>query len=339
MTIRARDLARSIKVRSGAIRQGRLTLYGIMRDEMFFLPAFLSHHRELGVEQFLIVDDGSKDGTDAYLREQDDVVVLETPHRFKDPVTVPGLAGFPRKERAGVALKELVAKRFLYGEVALYLDADEFLILPDELKLADLVSYMRNKRRAGIAASVVEFFPKSLPEPRPETQHQRLADLIADYGWFEPEPLVQLRNWTGPKTINASKSSRLYQAYLSDSDGSAQIPPSTPRLKTPLVHHRWGVRRFGSHRITAVPDPECLLTVAHFVWTHQTRAKIERARKWRAHRGGGQKYEWLSELVETIGKGDGSLLSPVSQQYQIYRQLLAARLMRIPDELLRQKSN
>ena len=54
-----------------------------MRNEMLRLPHFLDHHRKLGINHFLIVDNGSEDGTRDYLAGQPDVSLWSTDHSYR----------------------------------------------------------------------------------------------------------------------------------------------------------------------------------------------------------------------------------------------------------------
>ncbi len=58
-----RDFANPFRVVHGTLRDARASAFAIVKDEMFYLPSFLDHHRRLGVDQFVILDDQSSDGT------------------------------------------------------------------------------------------------------------------------------------------------------------------------------------------------------------------------------------------------------------------------------------
>ena len=45
------------------------TLLAILKNEIYFLPAFLNHYRRLGVQRFVFLDDRSDDGSFEYLLE------------------------------------------------------------------------------------------------------------------------------------------------------------------------------------------------------------------------------------------------------------------------------
>ena len=55
-----------------------ILLFLTMRNERVRLPYFLEYYRKLGVDHFLIVDNGSDDGTREYLAEQPDVSLWTT---------------------------------------------------------------------------------------------------------------------------------------------------------------------------------------------------------------------------------------------------------------------
>ena len=74
---------------------------------MFFLAAFLDHYRRLGVDQFLILDDSSSDGTREFLSAQADCLVLSSDLGFGDPVAAGGEGG-ARTTRAGTLLKRII---------------------------------------------------------------------------------------------------------------------------------------------------------------------------------------------------------------------------------------
>ncbi len=67
--------------RTRALRRGDVLAIAVMRDEMRRLPHWMDHYRRLGVAQFLLVDNGSRDGTREFLADQADVSLWSTAAR------------------------------------------------------------------------------------------------------------------------------------------------------------------------------------------------------------------------------------------------------------------
>lgn len=324
-TISKPDFLRSLRIESGTFDGDALTLYTVMRDEAFFVPAFLDHHRGIGVEQFLILDDGSEDGTGELLAAQPDVVRLSCPHRYGEELDLRG-RWLTRRRRAGIAFKELAPDRFFRGRWALYVDADEFLLLPPGVHaLREVVARLDAGRAACCAASVVETFPEDLGGLAPHPPARTLRDLLARYPLIEPHPVLASRRGRQARYAGPSKTDMLYERHgVPGSAGSA-------RYKTPLVRHAWPTRRRGSHKANRAPSPGVMLTMLHFVFTADFRAKIERARAWKAHVGGAASYDRYDALLAAMERGDARFASRTSVPLRDAGQLVASGLMRWPD--------
>ena len=53
-------------------RPGEVRACMVVRNESLRLPSTLAHYRQLGVDRFLVIDNGSDDGTLEFLRGQPD---------------------------------------------------------------------------------------------------------------------------------------------------------------------------------------------------------------------------------------------------------------------------
>lgn len=80
----AEESLRSVVQVKGVANKGGLTLFLVARNESDRLPAFVDHYRRLGVEQFVIVDNGSSDATQELLGREPDVELYYTDASFKD---------------------------------------------------------------------------------------------------------------------------------------------------------------------------------------------------------------------------------------------------------------
>lgn len=85
----------------------------VEKNSLTYMKYFIPYYRELGVGHFIFIDNGSSDGTEAFLQEQGDVTLYTAPYPFEN------------HRKAGwllQALQEAGTARWY-----LRLDADEFL--------------------------------------------------------------------------------------------------------------------------------------------------------------------------------------------------------------------
>lgn len=75
--LRGRELT-ARRNRTGEIKPRDILLFCTLRNERIRLPWFLKYYRDLGVQHFLFVDNGSADGSAEYLADQPDVSLWHT---------------------------------------------------------------------------------------------------------------------------------------------------------------------------------------------------------------------------------------------------------------------
>ncbi|WP_299792774.1 glycosyltransferase family 2 protein [uncultured Marivita sp.] len=327
----------------GQVDQNKLTLFSVMKNEIDFLPAWLEHHRGIGFEQFLIFDDASNDGTHDYLANEPDVVVITSELGYGDEILFLDPDGSSKELRFGVYSKIAAPHLFFDGSYVAYLDADEFLLLPPGVtSISDVISRLQLTKAPAAIASVVEFFPRDTAAFS-KVMPKSFPDLLLAYPWFEPDPLLELEPGKHPVLIGQSKSEQLFEKfkiYPNANRGrwdwlkllfkAKRQPkmPSSPRRKTPVVLRDSRSRMIGSHRSNLPPSSDVMLTVAHFVFTAQFAAKIERAKEWGAHANGGRKYHYYARLLEAMKGVPDGFMSERSERYHGPDQLLACGLMR-----------
>lgn len=89
------------------------TLLSLLKNELYFLPAFLSHYRRLGVQRFVFLNDGSDDGSVEYLLDQPDTILVESDHSYGDPVLIPpSLSQITRNLRMMVLWRSIMHDMF-----------------------------------------------------------------------------------------------------------------------------------------------------------------------------------------------------------------------------------
>lgn len=340
-TIQYRSLRDRLAVTHGSVDPERPTLYSIMRNERFFLEPFFDHYRTLGIGQFLILDDGSTDGSVEYLRSQPDCVLLASDLPFGREIRVVMPDRREVVERAGMVLKRVIGDTYCHGRYALYVDADEFLVLPPAVAdIPALFSRLRAESIDAVVASLVEFYPRSASDLLGTAQPRSFGDLVDLYGWFDGVPLVKFRRGLPPARINCSASARLFARYgLERQPPPAAalarllrafrkpLPGKSATMKTPIV--RWGddVWMSGSHRSNVRPSGDVLLALAHFKFTHKLAQKTEEALRLRSYAGKSEKYELYSELMARMLQDDAEFACTESRHFTGPPDLAAAGLL------------
>ena len=202
------------------VAQDAILVFATMRNEMVRLPHFLAHYRALGVDHFLIVDNGSDDGTVAYLADQPDVSVWQTQKSY-------------RLARFGMDWVGWLQWRYGHDHWCLTVDADELLIYPDHdaKDLKALTAWLDGKGISSMGALMLELYPDG---PIQDVQYTPGDDPTEVLCWYDADNYTQQYHpYYGNLWIQGGVRRRVF---------FDREPARAPTLsKTPLV--RWN-RRF-----------------------------------------------------------------------------------------------
>ena len=219
-----RDL-RPVADRTAAIRPDAILALATIRNEIARLPEFLNHYRALGVDHFLIVDNGSDDGSVEYLAAQPDVSLWHC-------------GGGYRASRFGMDWLMALLWRHGHGHWCVTVDADELLIYPGHERhdLRALTHHLDAERIEGMGALMLDLYPTG---PLGTTDAPDDAPLTARLPWFDAGPhrsrrILPRRNlWV--------------QGGVRDRGFFADRPERAPTLnKLPLIRWRRGMAYFNS---------------------------------------------------------------------------------------------
>lgn len=220
--IRARRKARDLTPvvdRTAILAPKSQLLVATLRNERARLPYFLKYYRDLGVDHFLFVDNGSDDGSGAYLAAQPDTSVWSTRASYKDA-------------RFGIDWVNALLRRHAPGRWALVVDVDEFFLYPfcDTRPLRALTDWLDDAGLRSFGTLILDMYPKGPVADQPCEEGRNPFEIAH---WFDSGNYTMSRNpqyrnlWVqgGPRA----------RAFFADT------PRAAPALnKVPLVKWQRG---------------------------------------------------------------------------------------------------
>ncbi|MFV0334269.1 MAG: glycosyltransferase family 2 protein [Tropicimonas sp.] len=116
------------------------------RNISYYIPEFMEHHRGMGMNYLIYMDNGSDDDSVERLRTYDNVIILSNTLNFRDYQPY---------------MRSQAATRYVEGGWRLALDADEILRFPgdDHIDLPELARRMTARGQTGLVAQMLELVP------------------------------------------------------------------------------------------------------------------------------------------------------------------------------------
>ncbi|MEM1384323.1 MAG: glycosyltransferase family 2 protein [Pseudomonadota bacterium] len=287
-------------------------LIATIRNEAPRLDHFLAHYRRLGVVHFLIVDNGSTDGSAEHLADEADVSLWHTESSYA-------------RARFGADWATWLAGRYCHGRWVLWVDADELLIYPHHLSrcLNALTEHLAQKGRISMGALLLDLYGR---QAAPLTHCPPGTDPTDVAPWFDAHNYVV--DWNARYDALWVQGGPRMRAFFADA------PEASPALnKIPLVHWRRSfvfgsaTHRLLPRRLNRVYDRggesrlSGVLLHPKFLSTLGPKISEELAR--REHYCGGSEYRAYAAAGDRV-----ALWTPQSTQLAgDWRQLSAAGLM------------
>jgi len=298
--------------RTREIRPRDVLVFATLRNERVRLPYFLKYYRDLGAGHFLMVDNGSDDGSREYLAEQPDVSLWTTAESYK-------------RARFGVDWTNRLQMRHGHGHWCLVVDVDEFFVYPfcDTRPLRALTDWLDASAIRSFGAILLDMYPKGPIDALPYREGQDPFEIAC---WFDSGNYTIRKNKLyGNLWIQGGPRARV---FFPDAPGNAPALNKIPLVKwnsryayvssthtllprgLNLVYDEWGGEKASG----------CLL---HAKWLSPFVAKAEEELTRRQHYAGSREYRAYAErLGETR-----ALWCPWSERYINWRQLEILGLM------------
>lgn len=288
-------------------RPGEIRACLVVRNEALRLPSVLDHHRKLGVDRFLIVDNGSTDGTLDYLSHQNDI------HTFRQ-------AGSFGAAEAGKVWINTLLDAFCHDHWTLTLDADEFFVFPgyERISLRDFCGFLDVHAVRGAFALMIDMYGAG---DISEATHVPGRSLLETCPWFDPAPYEIVKvGLFPPIQFMGGPRARAF-------DFSAYQPRPPALSKVPLVKWRRGMKYLlSTHAITPTSIYPMLTALLHFKFLSDFPERVGVAMREGQHYGGSKEYRAYSDTL----RANGGLLRLHNAQSVAFTgsdQLVALRLM------------
>ena len=174
-----RDL-QAVSDRTQQIKPDDILVFSTLRNEKVRLEYFLKYYRDLGVNHFLMVDNGSDDGSAEYLMDQPDVSLWETNQSYK-------------RARFGVDWLNWLQSRYGHGHWTLVVDVDEFLVYPfcDTRPIRALTDWLDASSIRSFSAMLLDMYPKGPIDAFPYHEGQDPFEIA---NWFDSGNYAISRN-------------------------------------------------------------------------------------------------------------------------------------------------
>jgi hypothetical protein len=316
-----------------------VTVISIIKDEFFYLPAFLDHYRRLGVSRFVFLDDRSTDEGPDYLMRQADCALVVSDLTFAQ--TVDG-------KKVHVIWRTELARAYCDGQWALVVDVDEFLELPPGFESLEAFTLALDAQGcSAVGAVMVDFYPEHSAGLELSTPPASAAELFARYPYFDDCPHGQWLDGRNEfqRTYGGVRA-RLVAAHGIEQPGrklslwrrmkqrvrqlvGREKPKSFNAIqKVHLI--RWSDQHeYLSARTTNVaPCDGIQLPLAHFKFTGSLARKIETAIASGAYHGNSSEYHAYERLLSEMKRTDASFLCSYSRKYADKSDLLKSGLLR-----------
>jgi glycosyltransferase involved in cell wall biosynthesis len=289
---------------------GAILACSCVRDESLRLPWFLDYYRKAGVDRFLIVDNGSRDGTTELLLSQRDVILYYTEESYA-------------ASNYGLSWLNTLLARHAVDRWALTVDADELLVYPasEQVTLPKLVQYLEAQGADSLRTLLLDMYSRS---PIDQTAYRQGDSFLSSCPYFDVE--TYRRRWKGVPTRGGPRG-RVFWGGRGLLNRWLQPEPFLQKL--PLVRWRSGLSyELSTHRISGIRPAALTGVLLHFKFFQDFPARAAKEAERKEHFREGRQYQTYHETL--VDRPDLSLHHDRSVAYRNSLQLVELGLQRMP---------
>ena len=282
----------------GPLPREAVVVVGVIRNEMRRLAGFLGHYRELGADRFLMVDNASDDGGDAFLARQPDVDLWLA-------------RGSYAAASYGCLWTDGLVHAIARGHWVLVADADEFLVYDgmQHHNLHDLAQLLDRRSERRLNAPLIDLYGRG-PICMTSLPH---GDPLSAQWWFDTTSYEMMRSPYGDLLLGGPRA-RVFSTPARPFTVNAQKFPFS-RFDA-ATGYCWIHRPYPYHWNHGRP----LAAVLHLKFTEEFSGLVERASIEKQHAG--DEYRVYQDTLHD--RPDVSFFGSDSQLYQGPQSLISA---------------
>ena len=334
-----------LRVVAGAnVDTSGFTLLALLKNEIYFLPAFLAHYRDLGVKRFVFLNDRSDDGSFDYLRNQNDTVVVQSARTYGESIEIPSSFRSRIKHLRAMQLwRSLLCDEFVQDRWCLQVDLDEFAHLPKGMMFHDLTERLEQQGIRAVWGVMLDVYPADIAALA-ELEHTARLDTSTTW-YFDGQQHLSFLRSSKPTICYPGARARLYRTYgvdrLYPKVMASKLKRAERLLRRPWLGAKpmkynmirkpillkWDQSCYfrSSHDINMITSRDYLLPIQHFRFTGDIYRRVQRGIREGAYYNGSLDYRLISELLQTMKARNGSFQYRKSRPLQSFDDLVATR--------------
>lgn len=296
-----------------AIRKAKILAIIVTKNECEFLPKLLKHHRSLGVDHFLFVDNASSDSSIEYMKSQDDVSVFLATQDYKF-------------SRFGVNWQQTLCSHYGLGKWVLIIDSDELYAYDgfETHSLHELTAKADKEGANAVLAPMVDFYPSTpLSEANITEDDNAFYEVCSNFDSLDSMS-VEHENRYGPYS-----NSKVYSGGLRERVFGRYNPYPQPNY----LNQKYNLVKFNSkmrfveglHFIYGAKVFSKQCGIMHFKYHSGFHAKVEREVASGQHWNGATEYKRYLKLIN--GKQNFSLVDDCTVKYRDSKTLIDSGYM------------
>ena len=164
------------------IEENSIFLLAVVRDENILLEYFIKKKKKIGITHFIIIDNGSKDGSFEYLRNLDEnIILLQTFDHYK--------------EHFGTNWINYALKKYCLNKWCLVVDIDELIYLDD---INTLINKMISNNSKACCFLLLDMYSKlceNYKKGKEFGNHSKYFDKFSNYYKYNKEDKTVNGQW------------------------------------------------------------------------------------------------------------------------------------------------